>query len=417
MQNGQIFKNNAGTKWFLRYYTGKRTASGARERKMIEVCAVSDEYRTEAQVENHPKVAELLRPASNAAAEPGTLMFVDYVEREYLPDVEAKMTASTYKGYRNLFGNKPGRGIRPLVEGIPLADFSKASVTQNLLDKLAARGTLSTRTLIHVKAFVSGVISEAIRRDKMPGVLYNPLHHSVVKIEGGNASEDTHAYTLNEVEDILDVCKDNQLHRTLIAVAMYAGLRRSEIRGLQWGDLDFDPKTKQGTLSISRTFWGDSSGETKTEDSSAEIPLIPQLWKQLEAYRKQRVGLDLPDRFIFEGPRPNMPYDISAIGNKMIKPILLEAELEDENGGGLWHGFHGFRRGLGNTLDGLGVDMKVIAGILRHKTPITKSIVTEKHYTKTAKMPRMVDAMRRLSAEIDRVRYERKKHQRGRKSA
>ena len=187
--------------------------------------------------------------------------------------------------------------------------------------------------------------------------------------------------------------------------------------GLQWGDIQFDAKTKQGTLSISRTFWGDSEGETKTEDSTAEIPLIPQLAEEFEAYRKHRAGLDAPDRFIFEGQRPNMPYDISAIGNKMLKPILVEAELEDENGGELWHGFHGFRRGLGNTLDGLGVEMKIIAAILRHKTPITKSIVTEKHYTKTAKMPRMVDAMQKFSDEITRVRDERKKQPKVRKSA
>jgi integrase len=414
MQNGQIIKNNAGTKWFLRFYTGKRTAAGARERKMIEVCAVSDEFRTESQVEQNKIVVDLLRPSNDA--DPGTLTFVEYAEKQYLPDIEAKKTASTYKGYRNLFHGT----VKPLVEGVPLTEFSKASTTQNLLDKLASRGTLSTRTLIHVKAFVSGVISEAIRREKLPGVLYNPLHHSVVKIEGGNASEDTHAYTLSEVEDILDAVmekQNGQLYRTLIAVAMYTGLRRSEIRGLQWGDVQFDPKTKQGTVSINRTFWGDSEGETKTENSKAAIPLIPQLWEELEAYRKLRVGLDASDNFIFEGSRPNMPYDISAIGNKMIKPILLEAELTDENGGELWHGFHGFRRGLGNTLDGLGVDMKIIAGILRHKTPITKSIVTEKHYTKTAKMPRMVDAMQKFSDEIDQVRSERRRQPKVRKSA
>jgi len=183
------------------------------------------------------------------------------------------------------------------------------------------------------------------------------------------------------------------------------------------GDIQFDTKTKQRTLKISRTFWDDSEGETKIEDSSAEIPLIPQLVEELEAYQKERAGLHSSDRFIFECLRPNMPYDISAIRNKMIKAILATAELDDENGGELWHGFHGFRRGLGNTLDGLGVEMKIIAGILRHKTPITKIILTEKHYTKTVKMPRMVEAMQKLSAEIDRVREERRKQQKCQKSA
>jgi integrase len=224
------------------------------------------------------------------------------------------------------------------------------------------------------------------------------------------------SHTLDEVEDMFEAVGDNQMYRTLIAVAMYAGLRRAEIRGLQWGDIEFDSQTKWGTLTISRTFWEGSEGGLKTNTSKSVVPMIPQLTAELEAYRKERDSLARPESFVFEGPRPNMPYDISAIGNKMMKPVFIEAELKDDNGGELWHGWHSYRRGLGNELDSLEVSPKVAASILRHKAPVTSQIITEQHYMKKVKMPLMIKAMQKFSAEVVKVRNERRKSGKARKS-
>jgi integrase len=402
MQEGQIIRR--GNSWALRYWIKTKVNDETKwDRKYKTICAVDDQYRSKSQVRHHPDVAGLLDSVSGSVVT-DVLTFKNYVEKAYLPDIEIKKTPSTYKGYRNLYNGM----IAPLLNGTPLTDFAEPFVSQNLLDKLAARGTLSTRTLIHAKAFISGVLSHAIRNQKMPGVRYNPLHHKLVVVEGGADSEDTYAYNLAEVENILDAVKNNQMYRALIAVAAYAGLRRSEIRGLQWGDIRVDTKTGRGTLSIGRTFWENTEGDTKTEDSKAMIPLIPHLAEELEAYRKQRGVLGALDSYIFEGPRPNVPYDISAIGNKMVKPILAEKKLKDDEGNELWHGWHAFRRGLGNSLHSLGVDMTIIANILRHKGPVTNQIVTEKHYAKTVKMPLMIEAMQRFSDEIAKVRHARR---------
>jgi integrase len=58
----------------------------------------------------------------------------------------------------------------------------------------------------------------------------------------------------------------------------------------------------------------------------------------------------------------------------------------------LWHGWHGFRRGLASNLNRLGVDDSVIQRILRHSTVAT----TQNHYIKTAS-PDAIAAMKQFS--------------------
>jgi integrase len=74
--------------------------------------------------------------------------------------------------------------------------------------------------------------------------------------------------------------------------------------------------------------------------------------------------------------------------------ILGQREMKDvlKRAGVLWHGRHGFRRGLASNLNGLGVDDSVIQRILRHSTVTT----TQNHYIKTAS-PDVIAAMKQFS--------------------
>lgn len=388
MQEGQIIKRDKS--WGLRYR--EKDAQGKWQRKYKTICQIDGRYRTEHQVRQHPEYLKFFERSEAGTSE---LTLHRYIEETYLPYTQANKSPSTFKGYKNIF-----RGtVAPLVNDLPLADFGSPNVSQSLLNKIASSGRkkdgspLSTQSLINAKSFLSGVISHAIRNGHMPkNVIFNPMHHKLVVVEGGAATKDTYAHSLAEVEKILVMLKDEPLYRTLAAVAAYTGLRRGEIRGLQWKDVEFNAKTKWGKITVERSFWEGVEKKPKTLSSAAEIPLIPQLTRELEAYRKT-LPLVSQDSFLFEGRHPNVPFDISALGNKHIKPII----------GPLWHGWHSFRRQLGDSLLELGVPMSTVADILRHKQPVTVNIVTERHYTK-ASWKLMNEAMQRFSKQVEKVR-------------
>jgi integrase len=138
---------------------------------------------------------------------------------------------------------------------------------------------------------------------------------------------------------------------TLIATAAFSGLRRSEIMGLRWEDLDGDE------LTVRRSAWRPTAvvEATKTKASRARIPVISVLAQYLESHRN---GFP-PDGFIFQGPVSQKPLDLHNLTNRVILPKLREAKIE-------WCGWHGFRRGLATNLKALDVKPEIAKDILRH---------------------------------------------------
>jgi integrase len=71
--------------------------------------------------------------------------------------------------------------------------------------------------------------------------------------------------------------------RTMVTVAMYLGLRVSEILALKWTDFDFEA----GTLMVTRGTVHGRIGRVKTDYSKDEMPLDPAFARVLLAWREQ----------------------------------------------------------------------------------------------------------------------------------
>jgi integrase len=106
---------------------------------------------------------------------------------------------------------------------------------------------LSHQTHLRIKNFLRGVFTWAIADGAFVGV--NPM----IATKAGGRSKKTdpknlnerqrkirasneHAYTLEAVAEMLD--KLPEPARTVIAVAAFTGLTRSELRGLKWTDYE-----------------------------------------------------------------------------------------------------------------------------------------------------------------------------------
>src|SRR5262245_1086502 len=78
--------------------------------------------------------------------------------------------------------------------------------------------------------------------------------------------------------------------RPVASTCAYAGLRISEALGLTWGDLDFDAKS----INVAKQLDPDGTirHATKTKSSTAVVPLLPALERELRAHRSRQAEID-----------------------------------------------------------------------------------------------------------------------------
>jgi integrase len=230
---------------------------------------------------------------------------------------------------------------------------------QRLLAEIAEenRGRLAHSTLRNVKTFLSAVFKHAKREGFLDGV--NPMQD--VSIPGGPPPRETHAYSLDEIETMLNQLPEPA--RTVVAIAAFTGLRKGELWGLTWQDYEGDE------LRVSRSVWNGHTTQPKTPESQKPVPLVPILAEMLEGHRKQQG--DPQAGPIFRGGNGS-PLNLDNLARCVIRPVLELAGLK-------WHGWHAFRRGLATNLNHLGIPAKTIQAILRHSNVAT----TMKHYVKS----------------------------------
>ena len=396
-QRGNIFRS--GKSWFLRFCDNVMESDGTVVRKVIcKKLSVPfcDQYRTKASVK--PFAQEILAPINAGQVNPQSTMFItDFVEKIYLPEyVERQLRPSTQKSYRDTWEDHlKGRMGKMTLRGFRTVHGEK------LLKEIARQTTLGRNSLKHIKAFLSCVFKEAKRLGILDGI--NPMMD--VSVPKAAESQDTYAYSLDEVRKMLAVLEEPT--RTVVLTAALTGLRKGEIRGLRWEH--FTGKE----LSVQQSVWNGHVTEPKTKGSKAPIPVIKQLGEALEAHRL-RIG-KVAVGPIFQAGNGN-PLNLDNLSRREIIPALekcavcKEPEGEHKTEGHQfqrdkalpnWHGWHAFRRGLATNLHQLGVADKDIQAILRHSNiGITMNI-----YVKRV-AESQIDAMDKLGREFGQPQYQ-----------
>jgi integrase len=99
----------------------------------------------------------------------------------------------------------------------------------------------------------------------------------LVRLPDAPDDSETYAYSLQEIETMLAMIPEPAA--TVCAVAAFARLCRSELRGLRWED--YDGQQIHGEPSE----WEAFTNEPKTKRSKAPVPVIPRLATMLDRHR------------------------------------------------------------------------------------------------------------------------------------
>jgi integrase len=211
--------------------------------------------------------------------------------------------------------------------GIPLARGSRAKI-RNIMSALfshAIRWEWATRNPI-------SSVRQSAKRQKAPDVL-----------------------TAEEIMAILVELPDPL--RTMIELDAFTGLRRGELIGLRWEDVDFE----ELVLHIRRSLVAMVEGAPKTEASRKDVPLDAQTAESLWAWR-QRCAYPQATDWVFASPQKKgkQPYWPGKLWQYYGEPAVKRAKITKKVT------YHTFRHTFGTLLNANGENPKVVQELLRH---------------------------------------------------
>jgi integrase len=179
--------------------------------------------------------------------------------------------------------------------------------------------------------------------------------------------------------------------RAMIIVDALTGIRRSELMGLQWKDLDFIG----GRIEITRSIVDQVIGKCKTETSRKPVVMDEHIQQSLIAWRQESMYTG-PDDWIWASPhrKGKQPLWLSTIMRYYIQPAAIRVGIQKNIG------WHTFRHTFSSLIKSLGVDAKVVQELLRHASFKT----TMDGYTQALEQPKrqaqeqLVDLIMRTGA-------------------
>ena len=207
-----------------------RDENGKRKRKMITTHLPvkgnkkrAEEILTELRIKH--TTLEDIRHNSRG------IFFYEYMA-SWIATMERKVAPSTYNGYKNIVLGSICPYFQEL--SITLNDL-KATHIKGYYDSLHQRG-VSNSTILRHHNNIRKALQEAYLGDLIP---YNPAD----RVERLRADDYiSHPYTIEEANQLIKAIKGEKLE-LVILIALFYGLRRSEILGMRWNVVDFTNDT------------------------------------------------------------------------------------------------------------------------------------------------------------------------------
>lgn len=212
----------------------------------------------------------------------GDLQFTEYLRR-WTFSQRANVSELTNRSRNQMLNNR----IAHYFDGhdITLKKLSPWDI-EDFYEELRSDG-LKGSTLIHYHQYMKQALEDAVRKDVLDK---NPMR----KVDRPRKKQFTGSfYTKEEALHLMELFRGDSLY-PLIVTAVYYGMRRSELLGLQWNCVDFT----HNTISVEHKVFesnesGDERGlvisdELKTKTSRRTLPLIPAVRQVLECEKSEQ---------------------------------------------------------------------------------------------------------------------------------
>jgi len=212
---------------------------------------------------------------------------------------------------------------------------------------------LAPATKAKIRNIMSSIFQHARRHE---WAIANPI--SLVR-QGSIRLHEPDILTAEEVCSLLEELQEPS--RTIVHIAAVTGMRRGEVFGLKWKDVDFE----RSQLKVVRSIVDQTVGDTKTQGSKRPLPLPGEVitalldWRQVTLYREA-------EDWVFASPQSlgEFPLWPNTVLVRHVRPAADRAGVTKNIG------WHTFRRTLATLLHSNGAGMKVTQELLRHASPV-----------------------------------------------
>lgn len=348
------FIEKRGNSWRLSVYLGKDPGSG-KEKRIRKTVRGSEKDAQKA-------LRDLLHSIDEGIFIVPTKMTLEQYLEQWLGTHKANVEPTTHDWYTMVCRKHiaPHLGRVQLQKLTPLAvqQFYASKLQEGRLDGKGE--SLSPNTVRHIHRVLHKALNAAVKLQLIPR---NPCDAAdppkVVKKEA-------RYWTPEEAAQFLEAIQEDRLY-ALFYVALGTGLRRGELLGLRWQDVDLN----EGRLTVRQEIVRKSKGTLvkapKTEKSRATISLsrgVVEVLKKHKARQAQErllMGDQYHDSGLVFATFKGDPLEPSYISGDYFGKLIEKAKVRKIN-------FHALRHTHATILASQGVPLKVVSERLRHSS-------------------------------------------------
>lgn len=360
-------------KWWVLYHYEDEFSNGRsvrkRKRKPLALATMPErEVR---------KIAlEFLRPMNQGLVTIGSATkFEDYVESTYKPTIMPLLASSTQGRYRGVIG----KYLIPTFGELCLRDLTPLNIQRYLSDM--ANSKLSHESRDKVKDVLSSILGSAV---KFGFLVKNPVEG--MRLPPNRTGRRQKPYIRpQQFSALLELIAEP--YSSMVFVAVYTGLRASEVIGLRWNDIHED------SITVDERFCRGDWGKPKSEASNATVAvnsIVIQRIHRLKGLevtvragsgtrRYRIVKADGPDDLVFQSVRAGKPMRDNNVLTRHIKPAARKLGIG-------WVNWQVLRRSFATWLKMVGADVKDAQGLMRHSRASTTLDVYQQFVPESQRM-------------------------------
>ena len=343
---GNIRKRKDG-RWEGRYTAGHDPVTGKQIIKNVL-------GKTQAEVKEKLKKA-LVKAGQVDFTKSGKYTVGTWMDEWFENVAKIKVRPSSHQTYKGYIDNhiKPNIGNIPLekLTTMDLQKFYRKLLTKGRVERIESKEQpkgLSAKTVRNINQVISSAMDLAVAQKI---ILVNPTNAcELPKVE----HQEMQTIPAEQLQAFLDEARATGVYE-MYYIELATGLRRGELLGLKWSDIDWKNGIIKVRRQVARIDGQIVEAPLKTKNSYRAVTISPQA---IEVLKQQKTKTkELKDPYIFPSPNggPISPDSV----NNMLKRVLERAGIPKVR-------FHDLRHTFATIALQNGVDIKTVSGMLGH---------------------------------------------------